>query len=165
MKKLSSLSLPKLSGQLGVGLCLLGLLLVFLGWNGAASRDRVPAQFPYLISGGVAGLCLVVIGVGMLIVQSHRADRAALQASLERLREAVEQGQGVPGNGHGVAVPGSVLAGRSSFHRLDCRLVQGRDAELVTVADAVERGLAPCRTCRPGSDVPRRRSEPLSARS
>ena len=56
------LSLPKLSGQLGVGLCLVGLLLVFLGWNGAASRDRVPAQFPYLLSGGIAGLSLVLLG-------------------------------------------------------------------------------------------------------
>ena len=55
-----SLNLSKLGGQLGVGLCVAGLLLVFLGWNGAASRDRVPAQFPYLLSGGIAGLCLVV---------------------------------------------------------------------------------------------------------
>ena len=48
-----------LGGKLGIGLCGLGLLLVFMGWNGAASVDRVPSQFPYLISGGCAGLCLV----------------------------------------------------------------------------------------------------------
>jgi hypothetical protein len=79
----------RLGGQLGVGLCAVGFILVFLGWNGAASRDRIPAQFPYLISGGIAGLCLVVVGVGMLVVQNQRADRAALQATLRELRDAL----------------------------------------------------------------------------
>jgi uncharacterized membrane protein len=81
----------RLGGQLGVGLCALGFLLVFLGWNGAASVDRVPSQFPYLLSGGAAGLCFVVLGVGMLVVQNQRADRAALQATLRELQESLER--------------------------------------------------------------------------
>ena len=79
-----------LGGKLGVGLCGAGLLLVFLGWNGAASVDRVEAQFPYLISGGIAGLCLVVIGVGLLIVQNQRADRAELQRTLRELHRVLD---------------------------------------------------------------------------
>jgi len=79
----------RLGGQLGVGLCAVGFILVFLGWNGAASVDRLPSQFPYLLSGGVAGLCFVVMGVGMLVVQNQRADRAALQATLRELRDAL----------------------------------------------------------------------------
>ena len=79
----------RLGGQLGVGLCAVGFILVFLGWNGAASVDRLPSQFPYLLSGGVAGLCFVVVGVGMIVVQNQRADRAALQATLRELREAL----------------------------------------------------------------------------
>ena len=89
----------RLGGQLGVGLCGLGFLLVFLGWNGAASVDRVPSQFPYLISGGVAGLCLVVLGVGMLVVQNQRADRAALQATLRELQESLERAGLAQGTG------------------------------------------------------------------
>jgi hypothetical protein len=81
----------RLGGQLGVGLCLLGFLLVFLGWNGAASVDRIPAQFPYLLSGGVAGLCFVVLGVGMIVVQNQRADRAALQATIREVHDALER--------------------------------------------------------------------------
>ena len=54
----------RLGGQLGVGLCALGFLLVFLGWNGAASVDRIQSQFPYLISGGIAGLCFVCSASG-----------------------------------------------------------------------------------------------------
>jgi hypothetical protein len=79
----------RLGGQLGVGLCAVGFLLVFLGWNGAASLDRLPSQFPYLISGGVAGLCFVIVGVGMIVVQNQRADRAALQATLLQLQESL----------------------------------------------------------------------------
>jgi len=151
------LNLSKLGGQLGVGLCVVGFLLVFLGWNGAASRDRVPAQFPYLLSGGIAGLCLVLIGVGMIVVQNQRADRAALQASIDRLREAVERsgGAAVAGNGHAapVAPEGMVLAGRSSYHRPDCHLVADRaEAEVLTPDEAEERGLEPCRVCNPDVD-------------
>jgi hypothetical protein len=89
----------RLGGQLGVGLCALGFLLVFLGWNGAASVDRIQSQFPYLISGGIAGLCFVVLGVGMIIVQNQRADRAALQATLRELKDALERGGLAEANG------------------------------------------------------------------
>lgn len=78
-----------LGSKLGTGLCGAGILLVFLGWNGAASVDRVQAQFPYLISGGIAGLSLVVMGVGLIIVQNQRADRAMLQQSLRELEAAI----------------------------------------------------------------------------
>ena len=89
----------RLGGQLGVGLCLAGFLLVFLGWNGAASVDRVTSQFPYLLSGGVAGLCFVVLGVGMIVVQNQRADRAALQGTLRELQEALERAGLAEGTG------------------------------------------------------------------
>lgn len=78
-----------LGSKLGTGLCGAGILLVFLGWNGAASVDRIEAQFPYVISGGIAGLALVVLGVGLIIVQNQRADRALLQQSLRALEAAV----------------------------------------------------------------------------
>ena len=89
----------RLGGQLGVGLCALGFLLVFLGWNGAASVDRIPSQFPYLLSGGVAGLCFVVLGVGMIVVQNQRADRAALQATLRELQASLERAGLAQSNG------------------------------------------------------------------
>ena len=143
--------LGRLGGQLGVGLCLVGFLLVFLGWNGAASRNFVPAQFPYLISGGVAGLCLVVVGVGTIIVQNQRADRAALQKTLEQLIEAVEHSGIARSNGAASRVSADdLVAGKDSYHRADCRLAQERaEAEPVTLAEAAERGLEPCRVCQP----------------
>ncbi len=78
-----------LGSKLGTGLCGAGVLLVFLGWNGAASVDRIEAQFPYLISGGIAGLSLIVMGIGLIVVQNQRADRAELQKTLRELQSAL----------------------------------------------------------------------------
>jgi hypothetical protein len=152
----------QLGGKLGIGLALLGFVLIFLGWNGAASYDRVPAQFPYLVSGGIAGLALVVIGAAAIVVQAAKADRAALQRSVDELRAAVERLSGtvaVGANGSSsaasatsatkaIAASGLVVAGGTSYHRPDCRLVDGRGPlPPMTVEAAEASGLTPCRAC------------------
>ncbi len=143
----------KLGGLLGIGYCLAGIVLIFLGWNGAASYDRVESQMPYLISGGLAGIALVILGAGLLVVQSQRAGRAAVEAEIAELREAVDRlakaGSAVPKVAGGAGDLG-VVAGPSSYHRPDCRLVQGQAGlAAMTRADATDRGLAPCRICAP----------------
>lgn len=152
------LNLGRLGGQMGVGLCLLGFLVLFFGWNGAASQDYVPAQLPFLISGGAAGLGIVVVGAAMLIVQNHRADRVRLEAALERLAVAAErQGSGSPaaavaadGVGGPGGLSGHVVAGDTSYHRLECTLHEAREsAHLVPLQDALSSNLEPCRVCRP----------------
>jgi hypothetical protein len=144
-----------LGGKLGVGLSLLGFVVLFLGWNGAASFDRVPSQFPYLISGGLVGLSLVVLGAAMIVVDNQRADRAAMQATLLELRSVLETmgaAGGVRSSGTTMLspAPGQVVAGSASFHRPSCHLVDGRDTAAVLEVDAArERGLSPCRVCNP----------------
>jgi hypothetical protein len=82
---------PKLGGLLGIGYCVVGFFLIFLGWNGAASNDREPAQIPYVISGGIAGLGLVVLGAALIVAHSLRTDRVELRASIDDLRATVER--------------------------------------------------------------------------
>lgn len=140
----------QLGGKLGITLCLAGFVALFLGWNGAASYDRVPAQFPYLVSGGLVGLSLCVIGAAMMIVETNRRGRDELLATLAELRTALETSS--PGGPTLVelTLPGAVVAGASSYHRPDCRLAQGREeAHLVTTEAAEAEGLAPCRICKP----------------
>jgi hypothetical protein len=48
---------------------LLGLAAIGLGWYGAANTAREIEQIPYLISGGVLGLALVLLG-GLLLVST-----------------------------------------------------------------------------------------------
>ena len=135
----------QLGGQTGIALTLLGLFLIFLGWNGAASYDRVPSQFPYLISGGIAGLALVIVGAALMIVQSLRQDRAALVDAIFALQERAGAGASATNAG-----PGDVVVGGSSYHRPDCRLLEGRgQLPRQTVERARERGLDACRVCSP----------------
>ena len=144
----------QLGGQSGIGLAVLGFLLLFLGWNGAASFDRVPAQMPYVISGGLVGLSVVVLAAALLIINAQRQDRAAMLNALAEIREAVERlamsaGAGAAGTDLSRALAdGLVVAGPSSYHRPDCKLLAGRGVlPTVTVEAAQERGLAPCRAC------------------
>jgi hypothetical protein len=86
----------KLAGLLGIAYCIAGFFLIFLGWNGAATYDDEPAQVPYLISGGIAGLGLVVIGAALVVAHSLRTDRVELRGSIEDLRATMERLGGAP---------------------------------------------------------------------
>jgi hypothetical protein len=148
----------KLGGQQGVLFCLAGLVLVWAGWNGSASYNDIRQQFPYLISGGIAGLSLVVIGVGLFVVQSQRADRVQLEANLAQLRLILERMTG-GSLGNGSEPAGTlVVAGPSAYHLATCRLIEGREGlKTMPVESAVAAGLSPCRTC--GPPVPAEQSE------
>lgn len=151
-----NLQLGRLGGQLGVLLCLIGLVAIFFGWNGAAGSNVPMAQFPYLISGGIAGLAVVVMGGALLVVQNAREDRARLEAVLERLISASEHSGAAAGAaGPGAGLAGLVLAGTSSYHRPECTLPAAREeAHLVPLEDALGRQLEACRVCRPPSFAP-----------
>jgi hypothetical protein len=139
-----------LGGKLGLLFSVAGLALIWAGWNGAASYNDIRKQFPYLISGGLAGLALVVIGVGLMIVQSQRADRVQIEANLVELRNILERMTGLPaGNGAESSETDLVVAGPSAYHRPNCKLVAGRDLRKMTVEAAAAAGLEPCRTCAP----------------
>jgi hypothetical protein len=59
------------------------------------------------------------------------------------------RGEGANGNGSH-SQKGFVVAGKSSFHLPTCRLVIGKeDQVLMTSEEALERGLTPCRLCQP----------------
>jgi hypothetical protein len=159
----------KLGARLGVGICLLGFAFIFFGWNGAASSDRVPSQFPYLISGGLTGLALVVLGGALILVETSRAERERLRSEIAELRAAIDNLAGsrgsngsAPGSTRSKAPPvvgrGSYVAGDHTFHTPTCRLLEGRGTlERVSAQEAADRGLAPCRVCEPAGAPSSRR--------
>jgi hypothetical protein len=143
----------RLGGQLGLGFVAVGLLVIGLAWNGAASVDFVSGQIPYLLSGGALGLGLVVLGATMVIVQNSRRDRAIVEAQLRELNTAIGRlanamGAGGPG-GHNGGPRHEVVLGRSSYHRPECRLAKGKDLPLSTLEAAEAEGLSACRICQP----------------
>ena len=141
-------------GGLGLVVVAAGLLVIGIGWNGAAGAggeiNGIPtlsAQLPWLQSGGILGL----FGAALVIVHNARVDRARLESKLDELVEAVGRGSDA---GSAVMTPSSAAdiyaAGGASYHRPDCRLVTGRgDVEYVTGTEVAARELKACRVCRP----------------
>jgi hypothetical protein len=142
----------RLGGVLGIVYCIAGFVLIFLGWNGAASHDRVESQLPYVVSGGIAGLALVAVGAALIVAYSLRTDRVELKASIDALRDralASAPAAGAGANPAGASAA-AVLAGAESYHRPSCTLVAGQQgATRMTAAEAAAAGLEPCRICRP----------------
>jgi hypothetical protein len=139
-----------LGGKLGLFFCIAGLGVIWAGWNGAASYNDIRKQFPYLVSGGIGGLALVVIGAALLIIQSQRADRVQIEANLVELRKILDRMGGVPTtNGTEASDTGLVVAGPNAYHRPTCKLVAGRDLRKMTTEQAEASGLEACRTCAP----------------
>lgn len=144
-----------MAGRMGMGFAVAGFFVILLAWNGAASLDYTQGQVPYLISGGVGGLGLIVIGGALIVAESNRRDRAALEVQLTELVAAVERlssGTAVTGAAAATVVAAGdlVVAGRSSYHDPSCHLVESRpDAAQMTQDQAEQAGLRPCRVCKP----------------
>jgi hypothetical protein len=82
---------PKSALYTSVGLVALGFIGIFFAWNGAASKDYVQGQMPYVISGGIGGLALVLSGLTVVVVQAVRRDAAELRQKLEELTEVLRE--------------------------------------------------------------------------
>jgi hypothetical protein len=141
-----------LGGKAGLGLAGIGLLAIGIGWNGAAGQLSMLGQIPYVISGGLIGISLVILGAAMLVVQNAREDRAMLEAKLDLLAEAVLEAGGRVKNDAPGDLSGLVVAGTASYHVPGCRLVDGREeTSYLTPVEAAGTGLKPCRVCQPES--------------
>jgi hypothetical protein len=139
----------RLGGKAGLLVVGVGLLLIGIAYNSVASQTTLLGQMPYVVSGGLVGLSLVILGAAVLVVSSAREDRAMLEQKLDQLIDAMA------GAGVGTAplpsdASGLVVAGTASFHVPGCRLVDGREETALLTPDEAERqGLKACRVCQP----------------
>ena len=79
------------TGVILLGIGIGGLVALGLGWRGAAATEFVPFQVPYVISGGLVGLALLIFALGMFDVHANRVLGAQRHADTNTaLREAVE---------------------------------------------------------------------------
>ena len=148
-------SFGQIGGKVGIALAGLGFIFLFLGYNGAAGQLTLLGQLPYVISGGLVGLALCVLGGAMLIVEGARADRAMLEEKLDLLAEAFLEGQGRTKAALPTDPSGLVVAGSASYHEPGCRLVDGREETgYLTPLEARSRGLKACRVCKPQDATP-----------
>lgn len=135
---------------------LAGFVAIALGWMGMARSATEDQQLPYIVSGGMGGVGLITFGVGVLLVAQIRTERQRLMTVLEVLAIGLSKATGgepvsPEAGGGGERPPGTlVVAGPSTFHRPECRLIQGKPGlDRLTIQVAQSSGLSPCRVCDP----------------
>ena len=144
----------KSSLYLSVALIAVGFLLIYLAWNGAAEKDFIQGQFPYLLSGGLTGMGLILCGLTLVTTQSFRRDILTLQ---DRIEELLQQGPAPTAVTAPIlaAVPdtaGHFVTAGQTYHVPSCRTGRGRAGlDLVSADDVAARELTPCRVCRPAA--------------
>jgi cytochrome c biogenesis protein CcdA len=73
----------------GVGLIALGFSLIAYTWGRVAGTLSVALQLPYVISGGLTGLALVVVGATVISVATKRRDAVLRARQLDELSEVL----------------------------------------------------------------------------
>lgn len=131
---------------LGAVLVAGGLAAIVLGYLGVAGTVHVGLQLPYLASGALLGLALVVFGSALLVLHGMGRQTRLLRRLLEEARQPVRGADTIPPSDDGVVL---VTRGAARFHRPGCLLVEGKEARRLKPATAVRRGLQPCGVCDP----------------
>ena len=76
------------------GLVLVGFVAIVIGWKVAARTLVVAYQTPALVSGGMGGLALILLGSGLAAIQTGRrlaaGERAETEALLDEAAALVE---------------------------------------------------------------------------
>jgi hypothetical protein len=137
----------------------LGLAVIVLGWYGAAHTPYLFEQLPYLISGGLLGLGLAIVG-GLIYFASWVARTSAQQQQqgdevVELLRDVLDELRAATpapttrrkGSGGNGAAPYVATARGGMLHRPDCAVVAGR-SDLRSISASGD-GLKPCTLCHP----------------
>ena len=153
-QSLSSIPVDRWVLIIGAIMVPLGIGLIILGWYGAAHKALIIQQFPYLISGGILGLGLMITG-GLAyfgywitrLVHENRAHTRELIAAIDRLADlAGEEEEGTAGR---ASAPGALVATATGtrLHRPDCPVVANRPN--VRRVKAGTPGFEACKICEP----------------
>ena len=79
----------RLATYLGRILMVVGFVLILMAWNGAANLDFIQGQFPYLLSGSMPGMGLIIVGAGLEYIQAARQMTAKRAKQMTELQLAV----------------------------------------------------------------------------
>jgi hypothetical protein len=136
----------------------LGAALVLAGWYGAAHTTRLFEEIPYLLSGGLFGLVLVITGAafyfGYWLTRMVSNDRQMLEVMLriESRLEALplELNAAQTSERTSAAAPTLVATKTGTmYHRSDCQIVADRSANELRRVRLPAPGMSPCKLCAP----------------
>jgi len=79
--------IPVIVGIVVVGV---GFLLIAIAWSRVAAQLNVALQLPYLVSAGITGLALVMVGLLVVNLSVKRQEADERRQQLEQLAEILE---------------------------------------------------------------------------
>ena len=137
-------------------LCLpVGIVVIVLGWYGAAHTGHLYEQNDYLISGGLLGLGLIFIGgflyFGYWMSRQIRATETGSRQTLRALAklEGKMTGASSAGAAAGVGAVFVVTEHGSMFHRPTCPTVTDKNVRIVDHPEPTRH--RPCGICMSGA--------------
>jgi hypothetical protein len=136
------------------GLLVAGIIIVLLGWYGAANTNILTEQVPYLISGGLLGMALIIVSAVVGSSASLERENRELRRDLTSLLSS-SGGRFTGGNLAAAPRSGSddgqvyTVPGGRSFHLAGCPIVEGKQASGMSLQEATEAGHSVCKLCGP----------------
>ena len=137
---------------LAVVLLVIGVILVLLGWYGAAHTNILTEQIPYLISGGLLGMALIIVAgvIGSSASLSrenremHRDLAGAIGSTPATPLRSVPSPRSAPADGRAYIVPGG-----HSYHLAGCPIIEGKNGSDMSIDEATSAGYTTCKLCGP----------------
>jgi hypothetical protein len=82
---------------IGVGVAVLGFVLILIAWGQVAGETQVYLQVPYLVSAGLSGLGLVMVGLTIVNVAAKQRDAADRDRQMDQLVSILDELKGALG--------------------------------------------------------------------
>jgi hypothetical protein len=128
-----------------------GILLVILGWYGAAHTNILTEQIPYFISGGLLGMALIivagVVGSSAALERENRELRADLMRAMQSAPMRTVTGGAATASRRSDDGQVYIVPGGRSFHLSGCPIIEGKDGSELTMEEAVTAGFTSCKLC------------------
>jgi nitrate reductase gamma subunit len=74
----------------GLIVAAIGFALLVITWAQVAGEDNVAFQLPYVVSGGLTGLGLIMGGFILVNISAKRQDAAERSRQMDQLRESLD---------------------------------------------------------------------------
>jgi hypothetical protein len=82
---------------IGVGVAVFGFVLILIAWGQVAGETQVYLQVPYLVSAGLSGLGLVMVGLTIVNVAAKQRDAADRDRQMDQLVSILDELKGALG--------------------------------------------------------------------
>ena len=82
-------AVPRAATWIGLALCALGAIALLVAWRKVAGLTEVGLQMPYLISGGLISVCLMIVGLLLISLDALAVESSRRREQLTELRHMV----------------------------------------------------------------------------